>query len=294
MPCIEYVHKTFRADTLKIIDMANSIIATYEAQGFSLTLRQLYYQFVARDALPNTEKDYKRLGTIINNARLAGLVDWNLIVDRTRNLEQNSHWNNPADILEACEKSYREDKWATQIYYPEVWIEKEALIGIVEGVCKELDIPYFACRGYSSQSEQWRAGVRFAEALTRGQIPIVFHLGDHDPSGVDMTRDNQDRLTMFAGQDVTVDRLALNMDQIEELNPPPNPTKFTDVRASAYVKQHGINSWELDALEPSYIVNLIEDAVLSVRDQDLWNQAVDAENESIDTLRTFRAGLNIA
>jgi hypothetical protein len=269
----QYIEKNFRNDTLDIIGQANQIIADYAAQGFSLTLRQLYYQFVARDLIPNTERSYKRLGGIINDGRLAGLIDWNAIEDRTRNLQRNPHWDSPADVIEAARQSYGIDMWANQPKRVEVWIEKEALAGVITRVCNDLDVPYFACRGYVSQSEQWRAGMRCRTNYNRAsQDTVVLHLGDHDPSGIDMTRDNQERLSMLAGYRgaPTVERIALNMDQIEEYGPPPNPAKMTDSRFREYVMDYGTESWELDALEPAVIVDLIKEKVLNHRDEGLW------------------------
>ena len=114
-------------------------------------------------------------------------------------------------------------------------------------VAERLRVPYFACRGYVSQSESFAAGVRFADHFRRRQTPIVFHLGDHDPSGIDMTRDNADRLHLFAGQRVEVRRLALNMEQIEEFNPPPNPAKETYV-VTLPSETSGIRGLRLEAL----------------------------------------------
>ena len=270
MPKIVYIEKRFRASTYQIIDQANAILAEYEAQGFDLTLRQLYYQFVARGLIPNRDSEYDKLGSIVNDARLAGLIDWDQIVDRTRNVRTLAHWSNPSDILEAVALQYRIDLWANQNYRPEVWIEKDALVGIIAGVCEEFDVPYFAARGYNSQSEQWSAGhKRFRPYLKEGQTPIVFHLGDHDPSGIDMTRDNLDRLALFSGG-VEVRRLALNIDQVRQYNPPPNPAKSTDSRFLAYVELYGNESWELDALEPGVIVRLIRDAIMGIRDDGEW------------------------
>lgn len=259
--------------TLAIVAKANEIIADYAAQGFSLTLRQLYYQFVARDLIPNTERSYKRLGSIINDGRLAGLIDWSAIEDRTRNLRANPHWDDPASVIEAARQSYRIDMWENQPKRVEVWIEKEALAGVISGVCEELDVPYFSCRGYVSQSEQWRAGHRARYHFNReSQQTVILHLGDHDPSGIDMTRDNDDRLAMFAGYRgaPNVQRIALNMDQIDEYGPPPNPAKFTDSRFESYVRDYGHQSWELDALEPRVLVELIREKVAIYRDEDLW------------------------
>lgn len=283
MPRIAYIEKKFSNKSLAIIAQANVIIQEYAAQGFSLTLRQLYYQFVARDLIPNQQSEYKRLGSIINDARLAGFIDWEAIEDRTRFLRANSHWNSPADIVEACADQYRVNLWNTQQYRPEVWIEKDALIGVIEPVCRDYDVPYFACRGYTSQSEQWRAGQRMLEHLEHGYTPVVLHFGDHDPSGIDMTRDNEDRLFMFTGftgmDNVEVRRLALNADQIKEYDPPPNPAKITDSRYSSYVVQHGQMSWELDALEPQVIAGLIRDELEGLIDMTAWSEALAVQRE---------------
>lgn len=286
MPKIAYIEKSFQKKRLDLIAKSNSIIAEYSRQGFTLTLRQLYYQLVSRDLIPNSQTEYKKLSATISDARLAGLVDWNAIIDRTRNLRANSHWVKPADILESAIASYRIDKWADQPYRPEVWIEKDALIGVIEGVCKRLDVPYFAARGYNSQSEMWAAGrYRFGAHRRLGQVPIIFHLGDHDPSGLDMTRDIVDRLALFAGQDIEVRRLALNFDQVEQYAPPPNFAKVSDPRAEGYMAEFGRSSWELDALSPAVIADLITVAIESIRDENLWQAAMDREEKEIQDLR---------
>lgn len=283
MPKTAYIQRAFGLAARKIIGKASEIIAEYQAQGFILTLRQVYYQFVSRDLILNTMKSYKRLGGIINSARLAGLIDWAAIEDRTRNVESLAHWTTPCEIVSDCAEQFRLDKWARQPCRPEVWIEKEALAGVVEGVCQELDISYLSCRGYTSQSEMWSSAMRLKAMIEAGQTPIILHLGDHDPSGLDMTRDITDRLAMFMGG-VKVIRLALNMDQIERFRPPPNPAKVKDSRFHAYQEQFGSESWELDALEPSVLVKLIRDAVLAVRDESLWAEAVREEEHHRATL----------
>lgn len=273
-----YISKKFAAKSLDFIETANAIIAEYQGQGYDLTLRQLYYQMVARDIIPNNVKSYNNLGSLISDARLAGLIDWLAIVDRTRNLRANGHWDSPAAIVKACAQQFEIDKWADQPYRIECWVEKDALVGVLERVCTELDVPYFACRGYTSQSEMWLAGQRFQRYVRDGQTPLILHLGDHDPSGIDMTRDIFDRLELFMGG-LKVERLALNFDQVEEHNPPPNPAKMTDSRAESYVARFGDESWELDALDPKTISGLISDAVFEYRDVDLWDEAVSRERE---------------
>ena len=283
MPLICYVPKSFRPDTQTRINQANEIIVEYQAQGFKLTLRQLYYQFVSRDLIPNTVQSYKSLGDVVNDGRLAGLIDWDAIEDRTRNLRSSPHWSSPRSIVRACADQFAVDLWDTQENYVECWIEKDALVGVIEGICNELDVPFFACRGYTSQSEMWGAAQRLIERENRGKKTTIIHLGDHDPSGIDMTRDIQDRLELF-GSTAVIHRIALVYDQIEQYNPPPNPAKTTDARYQSYANKYGDESWELDALEPRVIVDLIREAVQDRLDQDTWEEALQRQQTGRDQL----------
>jgi hypothetical protein len=309
MPCIEYIERNFALESRQIIAQANAICQSYATQGYDLTLRQLFYQFVSRDLLANTERSYKRLGSIVNDARLAGLLDWHFIVDRTRNLKRLAHWNDPPEAMTAIAEQFRVDRWADQPTRVEVWIEKDALVGVLESACPQLDVPYFSCRGYTSQSEIWGAAQRLGGYIDNGQSVVVLHLGDHDPSGIDMTRDIETRLAMFIAQDVkgappgleaqeyldevsdwndepslTIERIALNRDQIDHYNPPPNPAKLTDSRATGYIAAHGRSSWELDALEPTVLVELITEHVFEHRDVDKWDASTKAEEEEREML----------
>lgn len=283
---IIYEEKRFSKSSMQIINAANEIIEEYQEQGYMLTLRQLYYQFVSRDLVPNTMQSYKRIGSIVNDGRMAGEIDWDAIEDRTRNVRRPSTWESPSSIMRAVVSQFAIDRWDMQEYRPEVWIEKDALVGVISGVCEEFQVPYFACRGYNSQSEQWAAGQRFETYMDRGQIPIVLHLGDHDPSGIDMTRDNESRLTLFAGSQVDVRRLALNWDQVKRYNPPPNPAKLTDSRADGYIKNFGKDSWELDALEPSVISDLVSSAINDLLDPEQWDKALEKERGGQQELRS--------
>lgn len=307
---IAYIDRTFAPKSLEVIERANTIAADYASQGFDLTLRQLYYQFVSRGWIANRDTEYKRLGSIINDARLAGLMSWSYITDRTRNLRGGSHWGTPADIIRSAARSYAIEKWAEQATRVEVWIEKDALVGVLASVCPENDVDYFSCRGYTSQSEVWSAAQRLGGYIRRGQRVVVLHLGDHDPSGIDMSRDIEDRLRMFIAQDefgcdysdadtdgdrkevyldatersLTIDRIALNMDQIRRYNPPPNPAKMTDSRGTGYVNRFGPSSWELDALDPATLVALIQNAVDDLKDPGLWDEAVEREESEREVL----------
>lgn len=284
-----FVPKRFGASSMKIIGQADDICKEYMQQGFTLTLRQLYYQFVARALLENKQTEYKRLGSILNDARLAGLIDWDSIEDRTRNLEYLNHWDSPRDIIEASASQFRYDRWKTQPLRCEVWVEKEALVGVVQPTCDQFRVPYFACRGNTSQSELYSAAKRFTEYAEEGQTTIIFHLGDHDPNGIDMTRDNQDRLNLMWDGDahpenVEVRRLALNMDQIKKYRPPPNPAKTTDSRYIGYAAKYGDQSWELDALDPNVIANLLRTHIEANIDDGAWQEAIAEEKAARERL----------
>lgn len=265
MPKIAYINKDFKPASLKLIVAANKIITDYTAQGYVLTLRQLFYQMVSRDILPNTTQSYDKLGAVISDARLAGFVDWEAIEDRTRDSVARSQWASPEDIIASAASSYHIDYWAGQKNHVEVWVEKQALASVFEGCCGPLDIRTLACRGYVSQSELWRAARRLKSFEARGISTVILHFGDHDPSGIDMTRDLRERLYMF-GARPEVKRVALNMDQIEEYQPPPNPAKTTDSRFAEYQTTYGDESWELDALEPAVLEQLVRDNVVEYVD----------------------------
>ena len=284
MPKIAYIDKNFKPESLALIQKINGVITDYANQGFSLTLRQVYYQMVARAIIPNNERSYKNLGNLISDARLAGLIDWKAIEDRTRNLRRNSHWSTPGSVIDSAAYSYHLDHWAGQENYVEVWVEKDALIGIVGQICGKLDVSHFSCRGYVSQSEMWEAARRLNDRSEKGQHIVLLHLGDHDPSGKDMSRDIVDRLRTFETYDVEFHRLALNMDQIDQYNPPPNPAKLSDSRAAGYIEEYGRESWELDALEPQVISDLIRENVAKFRDETAYQKVLQRERHEKDLL----------
>jgi len=296
---IAYVKRRFHPPSLAIIAAANGIIESYQKQGYTMTLRQIYYRFIAADLFPrswvddeynkkfghapgtkNTMKNYKRLGELLNDARLAGLVDWDAMEDRTRNLMGASHFADPQHAVEAAARQYLTDKWEGQPRRVEVWIEKDALLGVFERAClnRDIDVPYFSCRGYNSQSEMWGAAQRILWYKERyGQDTTILQFSDHDPSGIDMERDIRERLEMFLCP-VTVRRMALTIAQVRKFNPPPNPARETDARYADYKRKFGDDSWELDALDPVTLDKLIRDAVLKdYRDHGAWAKALKAE-----------------
>lgn len=278
MSKILYKHWQPNQMTMLTLNRANEVIEDYQARGYNLTLRQLYYQLVARDIIPNTQKAYNRIGRILTKAREAGLVDWKAIEDRTRGRKGLRTWDNPADAIQETARTFRIDKWEDQKYRVFVWVEKEALAGVISKACatNNIQVDYVSCRGYMSASTIHREAQNLAWLLEDDQIPVFLHLADHDPSGLDMTRDNIDRLELYSRsklkRDFFYNRIALNMDQVNKYKPPPNPAKITDSRSPKYIREHGNNSWELDALDPDVLIDLIHKHINKFRDKELWDK----------------------
>jgi hypothetical protein len=307
MARIAYKTERFSAAHMDVIQKVNQICETYRQQGFDLTLRQVYYQFVSRGWIPNKDTEYKRLGGIITRGRRAGEIDWNYITDRTRNIQGTFFgMDEPSEAIQPYYFGVAD--WKGQKERCEVWVEKDALVGIIGQAAGRFGVPYFSCRGYTSDSEIWSAARRLEEYLDDDEVGkvTIFHLGDHDPSGIDMTRDIVDRLDMFLTGDgysgafgpdsfvppsyneVRIERIALNMDQIEQYGPPPNPAKVTDSRATNYIAMYGEDSWELDALEPSVLTTLIEQHVRGLINPDPWNKMREKEAHGRATLSAVK------
>lgn len=317
MAKIKVKNHRLRASTLETIATANVIIKEYSDQGLDITLRQLYYQLVARGLIPNEQKQYDRLGLAIRKAREAGLVDWYALVDRTRYLRGYTSWDDPQQILRGVAHQYALDMWETQKNIVEVWVEKDALIGVIGQACDSLFTPHFSCRGYTSASELFIAARRLKRYQKEGKYPIVLHLGDHDPSGIDMSRDIFERLELYGagigtnempdsptdykegrlnlGADFTLKRIALNMPQVHQYNPPPFWAKLTDSRShgpNGYIANYGQESWELDALPPTALRDLIQEHIELVKDQDAWDKTHEAQELDREKLTQIKDNYN--
>lgn len=309
----KYEHKKVSAQRMEIMQTANAICSEYARQGLVLTVRQLYYQFVARGIVPNEQKEYDRLADAVKDARMLGIMDWDYIVDRTRNLTSWKSYKGPEEALKELAAKYHRDMWAPQNQRIEVWVEKDAAIGVIEGVCSSNSVPFFSCRGYTSISEMHEAAQRIRWHVENGNQVTILHIGDHDPSGLDMSRDIEDRLRMFISRDWAglhmgagswtrgairmsmrdkmhesrlkrdpeadffegepwrVKRIALSYEQVLQYSPPPNPAKQTDARFRSYVEETGLDeSWELDALEPRVLQDLVQSEIDLLRDEEKW------------------------
>lgn len=285
------------------LELVNNIISEYQAQGYTLTLRQLYYQLVSRDYIPNKASEYGKLSVLLKEGRMGGIVDWSAIEDRLRQPSRPPSWDDPKNFMESVVPQYSVDHMEGQPIYLEVWVEKDALSGVLKRITEKYHIRILVNRGYSSASSMYDSFMRFVYNGAYKDRPVkILYLGDFDPSGLDMIRDIQNRITEFQEgyndgyaveeMEFSIDPIALTMDQIKEYNPPPNPAKLTDTRASEFVKKHGYESWEVDALRPEVLNRLLEDAILEEIDEDLYKKTLIKEEEGKRKLKTLTANLD--
>lgn len=273
----------FRRDSLARIDLCNQIIDDYLGQGLRLTLRQLYYQLVTRNEITNEEKSYKNLGKLVSDGRLAGLIDWDAIEDRVRRPITQPQFDNLQDLVNTALDSYRLDRWEGQECYVELWVEKDALAGVLLPLARQHHVTMMVNRGYSSQSAMYEASGRFCHPDQN----VILYLGDHDPSGEDMVRDIDDRLNMFGVQNLEVVKVALTTAQVHEHNPPPNPAKVSDPRAANYIAIHGPTSWEVDALRPEVLQQIIRRSFANYVDLETMDDIIEREEQDKERLRTM-------
>ena len=280
-----YKSVKFMPASLERIEQCNEIIEAYQAQGLRLTLRQLYYQLVSRNVIPNVERSYKNLSGLVSDARLAGFMDWSAIEDRTRAADTPAEYENLAELVDAAVNSYRLPRWEGQRNYVELWVEKDALAGVLAPIARRFHITLMSNRGCSSQSAMYESSRRFRAAEVRAKPKVLLYLGDFDPSGEDMVRDVRERLETFGVARLSVRKVALTMAQIRQYDPPPNPAKVTDPRAAKYIEEHGDESWEVDALPPDVLTELIEAALEPLVDQSMIDEIIEQEDRDKEILR---------
>lgn len=263
----------------KMIRSVELIAQEWLAKGYSMTLRQVYYQLVSRNVIENSENSYKALSSMLTRARMGGLLDWDIILDRTRMLRGFPTYTDPQQFLKQRATGYHLDRWETQKTRVEVWVEKDALIDIVGQAAAKWHCDYFSCRGYVSATSMKEAAERFQRYERQGVDVIVLHLGDHDPSGVNMSFDMERRLTRMGVTNFKLHRIALSMAQVKRYDLPPNPTKLTDTRAKSYIDRYGTSCWELDALPPDVLNALIVKNILKYLDRPKYDAIVKEETE---------------
>lgn len=277
----------FRKKTLGIIKKANEIISEYT---MSLTVRQIYYRFVGEQLIPNNLNSYKNLTGTLARAREEGLIDYESIVDRTRKPIKPNSWSSPESFFETVKYAYRRELLSDQETYIEVWLEKDALAGVIEPITAKYDIYLQIGRGYPSLSAIYQASERMQSEDDK-EVKILY-LGDFDPSGVDIQRDIGERLQNLFTIPVVIDKLALTKTDITTHKLPPAPAKSTDSRYDSFVAKHGDISVELDALPPDVLVKKVEKGIEDNLDMVKYQAQLEFQkedkNEILDAVKKFK------
>lgn len=286
------------------LEEVNDILEDYASQGYILTLRQLYYQLVSQDIIPNSDKEYKNLSLLLGKGRMAGVVDWDGIEDRLR-VPYIPYWSNRLkNALRDLKQQYRRNRQEDQPTYIEVWCEKDALSGILKKVTSHYHVRLMVNRGYSSITAMHDAFERFKDHAWENGTPNVkiLYLGDHDPSGMDMIRDIEERINEFidgfkeqdndfyilndnGNVNFEIESIALTTAQVRQYKPPPNPAKITDPRAKWYIAEHGNVSWEVDALPPNVLDKLLRSSIEDEMDMVIFQNKLDEEAGDIARLQ---------
>lgn len=285
----------------ELVDEIIYITKQYKQMGIKLTGRQLYYQLVAKGLIPNATEVYKRLSKFATDGRYGGVFDWDAIEDRGRVNEKHADWSSVKSLIESALDAYRLPRWGGQHYYVEMLCEKQALESVLKPVADEWHVRFGYNKGYTSASSMYEMSKRVIREIWEGKHAVILYFGDHDPSGLDMVRDIEDRMVEFLTccedpqplevyeiEDCfTVHPLALTKKQIRSFNPPPNPAKFSDPRSKEYIAEHGQVSWELDAIDPKTLRTIAEEGILTYLDEDLYDEVVEQENEDAKALIEF-------
>lgn len=312
----------------EVLEHANEIAEEFAREGMDITLRQLYYQFVARGLCLSGQKAYKRIGDVVTEARYTGEFPLELLVDRGRDIHMGDYTRCDTDVNQALEDSggiiravphltLNVDRWYGQPVFVSVWVEKQALEGVFSSVCTELGVSWFACKGYPSVSALWQ-WLKRAHEVTNGKPErrrfrwpggatvterhmglakraVVLYFGDHDPDGWEIPRSAERNIRSLMelrniDLDLTFKRVGLNMNQIMQYNPPPFEAKITSARYRGYVNEHNTNdAWELDALNPRVLRDLIRKEVGAHFDQRIYEANIAAVEYTREEMRDFMA-----
>ena len=307
---VDKTHYSYWETTVnELYSMIKPIVNAYMKEGITLTNRQLYYRLVGKNLIPNRDEVYKRICKFLTDLKYAGYIDWDAFEDRSRVPERKSQWDSVQDLIDSATKQYRLPRWQDQHYYIEVYCEKDAMDSVLRPITDKYHVYFGTNKGYTSSSTIYEIAQRVDEQLEEEKKVVLLYLGDHDPSGLDMVRDVEERITEmlmawryglepiddypryltreWIEDNFHVQHIALTYDQVEYHEPPPNPAKLDDPRSKKYVKQYGKISWELDAIEPKILIKLTEDAILEYIDIDKYNAWIEQEKEESKALIQF-------
>jgi hypothetical protein len=249
--------------------------------GKPMTVRQVFYQATVRGLVEKAESGYAKVQTDLTLMRRAGDLPYDWLADNTRWQRKPRTFNGVEEALQDTARFYRKNLWANADCYVEVWLEKDALSGVILPVTAMFDVPLMVARGYASLSFLYSA----AEYINQLDVPTyIYHLGDFDPSGVNAGEKIEETLRELAPDAwISFERIAVSPDQISEWDLPTRPTKTSDTRSKGF----GAISVELDAIEPNLLRTLVQEAIeqhLPAHEYEVLKAAEASERELLTSL----------
>ncbi len=276
--------------TLAELEALDYALAEIVSEIEPATVRQVFYQAVVRGLVPKDEaRGYKLVQRRLVKLRECGEIPYGWITDNVRIVRAYSRYKGPDDYAQVAAEFYRRDYWADSPVNVEVWLEKDALAGVlVPTVVEECGLDLHITRGYASVSYLQSA----ADFIRRDGRPThVYLLTDFDPSGLGIADTVAAELVRRSRPvEVLVERLAVNREQIDEWDLPTRPTKATDSRAAKFTREHGTGSVELDAIPPATLRELVRGSIEEHMDPERLRVMKLAEREERDLLRNVWVG----
>ena len=269
--------------TLDLISAARGIL---ELQN-PMTLRQTYYQLVARHIIDNNKNEYQKLSNALVWARQQELIPWGWIEDRTRQPRQVSMWANLSDFFETVKSAYRKDVWASQENYIVVWVEKDALSGIFQRAVDIYGVTLIVGRGYNS----WSVKKELADMFrAHGKKPVVLYFGDFDPSGEDIFRDIEESFGFFQISLKKIEKVSLTKNDIDKYNLPADFAKKSDTRAKKFIAKNGDMAVELDALPVGILREKIKNGIEKYLDMEKFKIVLGEQSQEQYEIEEFLKG----
>ena len=243
-----------------------------------MTVRQVFYQATVHGLVEKAQSGYVKVRDDLTLMRRAGELPYSWLADNTRWQMKPDTFNNVEEALEETARLYRKSLWADADSYVEIWLEKDALSGVVYPITSRYDVPLMVARGYASLSFLHSA----ADCINDLTVPAyIYHLGDFDPSGVNAGENIEENLREMApNAEIHFERIAVNQEQIAEWDLPTRPTKEKDSRS----KNFGEVSVELDAIEPDMLRAIVQKAIerhLPKRQYEVLKAAEQSDREKI-------------
>jgi hypothetical protein len=253
-----------------------------------MTVRQLFYQLVSRGVIAKTEDQYSNtVIRLLSDMRRSGEVPYGYISDNTRWMRKPTTYSTLESMLRRSMQTYRRAIWDDQDAYVEIWLEKDALAGVLMEATQPWDVPLMVTRGYPSLTYIYEAA---EQIICKDKPTYLYYFGDYDPTGIDIPRHVEETLKEMAPDaDIYFERVAVNPDQILLYNLPTRPTKKGDSRGRDFEGE----SVEVDAIPPETLVEIAEQCIYQHVDDEIYEKTLQIEAMEKDTLRNIYGNLDI-